>query len=135
MKKKKIFNIDIHFDYAMSVLVRAHDLDEAIEIVKKQLEDGTIKPTDAEPTGDCDLNTNYQPDEPDYQPDEPEPDVAYDKNGNEIHTGDRVIWVDPEDGRRVEYQVYDENPTSDMVKLANEHGECEAYPEDCIVIK
>lgn len=126
MKKKKTFNIDIHFDYAMSVLVRANNLDEAIEIVKKQLQDGTIKPTDAEPTGDCDLNTNHQPHEL---------DLAYDKNGNEIHTGDRVIWVDPEDGRRVEYQVYDENPTSDMVKLANEHGECEAYPEDCIVIK
>lgn len=59
---------------------------------------------------------------------------AYDTNGAEIRKGDNVIWVDPETGTQTEYQVYDE-PSSEMVKLANEYGECEALPQECIVIK
>lgn len=61
-------------------------------------------------------------------------ETAYDMNGNEIHMGDYVIWVDPETGRRAKYEVYDE-PSSEMVRLANKYGECEAFPEECIVIK
>lgn len=58
---------------------------------------------------------------------------AYDKNGREIHKGDSVIWVDPETGNKTEYEVYEE-PTEEMVKLANDYGECEAFPCECILI-
>ena len=60
--------------------------------------------------------------------------VAYDKNGNEIHKDDIVICIDPETGRKTKYQVYEE-PTEDMVKLWNKHGECEAYPQECVLVK
>ena len=60
--------------------------------------------------------------------------TAYDMNGNEIHKGDFVLWIDPETSRRTKYQVYEE-PTEDMVKLWSRHGECEAYPAECILVK
>lgn len=60
-------------------------------------------------------------------------ETAYDENGKEIHKGDIVIWTDPETGMKVKYDVYEE-PTSEMVKLANQYGECEAFPEECLVV-
>ena len=54
------YNVDIHFDFAMSVKVKANSLDEAIEIVEERIDKGIIKPTDAEPTGDYELDTDYQ---------------------------------------------------------------------------
>lgn len=57
----KKFNVDIHFDFAMSVQVDAETLDEAMAIVEKRIEDGDIKPTDAEPTADYEFDTDYQP--------------------------------------------------------------------------
>lgn len=54
------YNVDIHFDFAMSVKVEANSLDEAIEIVEERIDKGIIKPTDAEPTGDYELDTDYQ---------------------------------------------------------------------------
>lgn len=67
--------------------------------------------------------------------DDEEDNRAYDKNGVEIHTGDKVIWTDPDDGHQAEYEVYDKYPTQDMVKLWSEYGECEALPQECEVIK
>ena len=64
-------------------------------------------------------------------------EIAIDKNGNVIHKGDKVLWTDPEFGRRrnpIEYEVYEE-PSSEMVKLSNEYGECEAFPHECEVLK
>lgn len=61
-------------------------------------------------------------------------ETAYDRKGNEIHKGDVVIWTDPENGRKVKYRVYEE-PNSEMVKMANKYGECEAFPHECLVIK
>jgi len=58
---------------------------------------------------------------------------AYDKNGQEIHKGSIVMWRDPETGRKTKYEVYEE-PTSEMVKMANDYGECEAFPDECLVI-
>lgn len=58
---------------------------------------------------------------------------AYDIKGCEIHKGDIVIWTDPETRRKVKYEVYEE-PSSEMVKMANKYGECEALPEECLVI-
>lgn len=71
-----------------------------------------------------------------YIPNDDEEDfgTAYDAKGKEIHEGDIVVWIDPETGRKTKYKVYD-TPTEDMVKLHNKHGECEALPEECIVIK
>ena len=60
--------------------------------------------------------------------------IAYDRNGKEIHTGDRVIWTDPETKQETVYDVWDERPTEDMVKLANDYGECEALPGECQII-
>lgn len=54
------FNIDIHFDYAMAVKVEAKDIDEAVRIVEDKIAKGEIKPTQAEPTDDYDLDTSYQ---------------------------------------------------------------------------
>ena len=59
---------------------------------------------------------------------------AKDKNGKIIQKGDKVIWIDPETGRKTKYEVYD-YPTEDMVKLWSKYGECEALPEECIVLK
>ena len=61
-------------------------------------------------------------------------DTAYDRNGNEIHKGNIVVWTDPETGRKAKYEVYEE-PSSEMVKLWSEYGECEAFPEECLVIR
>lgn len=60
-------------------------------------------------------------------------ETAYDGNGKEIHKGNIVIWTDPETGSKVKYNVYEE-PSSEMVKLSNEHGECEALPGECLVV-
>ena len=54
-------NVDIHFDFAMSVTVEANSPEEAEEIVDDKIMKGIIKPTDAEPNGDYDLDTSYQP--------------------------------------------------------------------------
>jgi hypothetical protein len=60
-------------------------------------------------------------------------ETAYDRKGREIHNGDVVIWTDPENGRKVQYRVYEE-PNSEMVKMANKYGMCEAFPHECLVI-
>ena len=58
---KKSFNVDIYFDFAMSVQVEAESLEEAVAIVEERIENGVIKPTEAEATGDYELDTDYQP--------------------------------------------------------------------------
>ena len=65
--------------------------------------------------------------------DEDDEDVV-DANGYVIKKGDKVIWTDPETGNKVKYEVYEE-PTAEMVKLANKYGECEAFPWECRVIE
>lgn len=60
--------------------------------------------------------------------------TPYDQNGKIIQRADKVVWIDPETGNMDEYEVYD-YPTESMVKLWSEHGECEAFPEECIVLK
>lgn len=60
--------------------------------------------------------------------------TAYDCNGVEIHTGDTVIWTDPDGGRRVKYEVFGE-PNAEMVQLWSKYGECEAFPEECKVVR
>lgn len=57
-----------------------------------------------------------------------------DKEGNVLSKGDKVIWTDPETGESAAYEVYDE-PYEDIVKLSNEYGDCEALPEECVIIK
>ena len=66
--------------------------------------------------------------------DEDEDEIALDANGYIIKKGDKVIWTDPENGNKVKYEVYEE-PTAEMVKLANKYGECEAFPWECRVIE
>lgn len=50
-----------------------------------------------------------------------------------IKKGDLVWWRDPETGKRSKYEVYDD-PTEEMVRLWNKHGECEAYARECRII-
>lgn len=57
-----------------------------------------------------------------------------DKEGNVLSKGSKVIWTDPETGESAEYEVYDE-PSEGIVKLSNAHGDCEALPEECVIIK
>lgn len=54
------FNVDIHFDFAMSVKVEAETIDDAVKMVEDKILKGEIKPTSAEPTGDFDINTDFQ---------------------------------------------------------------------------
>ena len=75
----------------------------------------------------------YDDDEDDEDEDEDE-EAVVDANGYVIKKGDKVIWTDPETGNKVKYEVYEE-PTAEMVKLANEYGECEALPWECRVIE
>jgi len=65
--------------------------------------------------------------------DEEDEDEVIDANGYVIEKGSKVIWTDPETGNKAEYEVYEE-PTEEMVKLRNEHGECEAYPWECRIM-
>ena len=66
--------------------------------------------------------------------DEDEDEIVLDANGYIIKKGNKVIWTDPETGNKVKYEVYEE-PTAEMVKLANKYGECEAFPWECRVIE
>ena len=66
--------------------------------------------------------------------DEDDEDPVVDANGYIIKKGNIVVWTDPETGNKTEYEVYEE-PTAEMVKLANEYGECEAFPWECRVIE
>lgn len=53
-------NVDIFFEFAMSVKVEADSIAEAERIVQERIEAGIIKPTDAEPTEAYELDTSYQ---------------------------------------------------------------------------
>ena len=57
----------------------------------------------------------------------------FDCNGIEIKKGNKVIWCDPEKISSGIYEVY-EKPREDMVKLWNNYSECEALPNECVVI-
>lgn len=58
----------------------------------------------------------------------------YDVNGKEIHVGDTVIWKDP-DPRGVGIASYEvDEVRTDMVRMSNRYGECEAPPEECAVV-
>lgn len=58
--------------------------------------------------------------------------IVKDRNGKAIHVGDNVIWHDFEMNTTSTYEVYEVR--EDMVKLANQYGECEALPEECEVV-
>lgn len=55
------FNVDIHYDFAKAVMVEAEDKDDAIRIVEDKLRNGDIDPRTFEPTGDYELETDWQP--------------------------------------------------------------------------
>lgn len=55
-------NVDIHYDFVKVVMVEANDVDEAVRIVDEKLQNGEIDPRTFEPTGDYDLETDWQPD-------------------------------------------------------------------------
>jgi hypothetical protein len=65
---------------------------------------------------------------------EDDEDEVIDANGYVIKKGDKVTWTNPETGNKAEYEVYEE-PTEEMVKLCNEHGECEAHPWECRIMQ
>lgn len=54
-------NVDIHWDFARSIRVIATSEDEAISIVEKMMENGEIPSHTFKPTGDYELDTDYQP--------------------------------------------------------------------------
>lgn len=54
-------NVDIHWDFARSIQVIASSEDEAISIVEKMMEDEEIPSNTFEPTGDYELDADYQP--------------------------------------------------------------------------
>ncbi len=107
------------------------------ESVKRVLREGFTKPSNWKDTEFKGTYTDengalYMPDDDfDYEDDF---DIAYDIKGHEIHKGDVVIWTDPETKRKIKYRVYEE-PSSEMVKMANKYGECEALPSECVVVR
>lgn len=60
---KKIYNVDIHWDFAKSVQVEAVSKEEAASIVDEMIRNGKILATDLEPTDDFELNTDWQPED------------------------------------------------------------------------
>jgi hypothetical protein len=60
-------NVDIHYDFAKAVMVVAKNKDEAIRIVEEKLRKGEIDPRTFEPTGDYELETDWQPEEDDVE--------------------------------------------------------------------
>jgi len=68
-----------------------------------------------------------------YGEDDDEDETPYDVNGVKLCVNDIVEWTDPETGRKVKYEVYEE-PSSEMVKLCSKYGECEAFPCECRII-
>lgn len=61
LEKRRKWNVDIHFDYAMSVQVEAGSIEEARQIVEDALDRDMVNPANAEYTGDYELDTSYQP--------------------------------------------------------------------------
>lgn len=61
LEKRRKYNVDIHFDYAMSVQVEAESIAEARQIVEDALDRDMINPANAEYTGDYEVDTSYQP--------------------------------------------------------------------------
>lgn len=56
-------NVDIHWDFARSIRVIAASEDEAVFIVDKMMENGEIPSHTFEPTGDYELDSDWQPEE------------------------------------------------------------------------
>lgn len=56
-------NVDIHYDFAKAVMVEAENEEEARRTVAEKLQNGDIDPRTFEPTGDYELETDWQPDE------------------------------------------------------------------------
>lgn len=54
-------NVDIHWDFARSIQVIASSEDEAAAIVEEMMEHNEIPRSTFEPTGDYDIDTNWQP--------------------------------------------------------------------------
>ena len=54
-------NVDIHWDFARSIRVIATSEDEAISIVDEMMENSEIPVNTFEPTGDYELDTDWQP--------------------------------------------------------------------------
>ena len=54
-------NVDIHWDFARSIRVIATSEDEAISIVDDMMENSAITLKTFEPTGDYELDTDWQP--------------------------------------------------------------------------
>lgn len=55
-------NVDIHWDFARSIKVIATSESEATDIVEQMMEKGEIPAHTFEPTGDYELETDWQPD-------------------------------------------------------------------------
>lgn len=56
-------NVDIHWDFARSIRVIAASEEEAVSIVDEMMENEEIPSYTFEPTGDYELNTDWQPEE------------------------------------------------------------------------
>ena len=54
-------NVDIHLDFARSIQVIAASKDEAYDIVDEMMQNEEIPRNTFEPTGDYELDTNWQP--------------------------------------------------------------------------
>lgn len=55
------FNVDIHWDFARSIRVIASSEDEAYDIVDEMMQKEEIPRSTFEPTGDYELDTDWQP--------------------------------------------------------------------------
>lgn len=65
------------------------------------------------------------------------PKIPTDKNGNPIEVGTKVRWYDPDESARDLKRIYTiyEEPTEDMVKIADDFSEAEVYPEELEIVE
>ena len=65
------------------------------------------------------------------------PRYAYDRNGNILRNGQKVKWYDPDESARDLKRIYTiyEEPTEDMVKIADDFSEAEVLPEELEIVE
>lgn len=59
----RTINVDIHWDFARSIQVKANNEEEAEAIVENMMRNGEIPKSSFEATDDWELDTTYQPEE------------------------------------------------------------------------
>ena len=59
------------------------------------------------------------------------PKIVFDREGNHLHIGDKVIWYDPEEEARDLSRIWTIDDVSpDIVNISDEYSEAEVLPNE-----